>query len=373
DGDEIGSILQEAFPRCDVILITGGLGPTSDDVTREVIADLLGMELHLDEEIVARIKTIFQKYGRAMPESNSRQAMVPSGAQVLDNPHGTAPGLYFPAKEGSHPHLFVMPGPPRELKPMFQDLVLPQLTHLVEAASGDPAPTQQTFRIMGVGESHIAETLDQPLNDIGTLEIGYCARMGEVDLRLIGSPTEVTTGAKLIRKTFPDQLVSEAGESLEEVVVRLLNDRREWLATVESCTGGFIAHRLTSVSGSSQVFRQGYVTYANEAKTELVGVEPSLLQAHGAVSAEVARSMAEGARERSRVHHGIASTGIAGPTGGTEEKPVGTVYLALATTGQETFVKRYRFAVDRAAFKERTSRMALELLRRRMLGLRLDA
>jgi len=372
DGDAIAQLLQESFPRADILLVTGGLGPTSDDVTREVIAELLQLEFDLDEAILARIQAIFRNYGRDMPESNRRQAMIPRGSVVLDNPHGTAPGLYFPAHEGINPHLFVLPGPPRELKPMFRELVLPRLREIA-CAGAVTRPQDRTFRILGVGESHVAERLDRPLNELGELEIGYCARMGEVDLRLIGPLDVIDRGEALIRETFPNQLVSTDGSTIEETIVRLFTERQESLATAESCTGGLIAHKITNVSGSSAMFRTGLVTYANTAKTDLLGVPKDILTEHGAVSEPVARLMAEGVLQRADADQSVAVTGIAGPTGGTAEKPAGTVYIGQAGRGGGTFVKRFCFAVDRLAFKERTARMALELVRRRLLGLDLDA
>lgn len=368
DGDPISEMLAEAFPRADVLLVTGGLGPTSDDVTREVIAEMLGLDMEIDEEIVDQIRRIFKRFGREMPETNKRQAMVPIGSIVLDNPNGTAPGLYFPAEEGRNPHIFVMPGPPRELKPMFENLVKPRLTEMVAAESGK-VPTYRNFRIIGVGESHIAEVIEEPLRQLEDVEIGYCARLGEVDIRVIATPNVLDQAEKLVRGEFEEHLINCDGRSLEETLVQLLAEKGQWLATAESCTGGFIAHTVTNVSGSSGIFRQGYVTYANEAKMELLGVPEAMLAEHGAVSEPVARAMAEGCLERSKVDHAVSVTGIAGPTGGTEEKPVGTVYVGQASTNGETWVRHYRFTGDRLSFKQRVTRMALDLVRRRVLGL----
>lgn len=372
DGEPIAEVLREAFPRADVLLITGGLGPTSDDVTREVIAEMLGLELALDESIVDHIREIFRSHGREMPETNQRQAMVPKGAEVLDNPNGTAPGLYFPAAAGRNPHLFVLPGPPRELVPMFENIVKPRLVEMLGTERGE-APTYRNFRIIGVGESQLAEVVEQPLRELGDdIEIGYCARLGEVDVRVVARTEVLDRAEELVRSHFPNELINTDNRSLEETVVQLLAERGQWLATAESCTGGFIAHSVTNVSGSSGVFRQGFVTYANEAKTEMLGVSQQLLAEHGAVSEPVARAMAEGALERSGVDHTVAVTGIAGPTGGTPDKPVGTFYVAQASKGAETHVRLYRFKADRPSFKIRVTRMALDLVRRRILGLPLS-
>lgn len=371
DGSEIRTVLAEAFSRSDVILITGGLGPTSDDITREVVADMLGRDLALDEGVLATIREMFRVRGLRQNLLNDRQAMVPEGAVVLENPHGTAPGLYLPADEAAaSPHLFLLPGPPRELKPMFLDLVEPILAKLL----GEEAqlPTWRNFRIYGVGESALATTLEPLLEDIESLELGYCARLGEVDLRLIGEETAVETASAIVRREFADQIVVESEASIEEVVVGLLTERGETVATAESCTGGLIASTITDVPGSSAVFHRGYVTYANEAKAELLGVPAELMATHGAVSAETVRAMASGCLEVSGADHAIAVSGIAGPGGGSEEKPAGTVYVGIASRGREVFARRYFFPVDRISFKQRVVRLVLDLLRRRIRGIPLD-
>lgn len=370
DGEPIAQVLREAFPRADVLLITGGLGPTSDDITREIIAEMFGVELQLQEAIVEDIREKFRKFNREMPEVNRRQAMVPEGAVVMENPNGTAPGLYFPAVEGRNPHMFLMPGPPRELRPMFQDWVLPKMKEMLALESGG-VPTYRTFRILGVGESHIAEVLEQPLLDLGEMELGYCARLGEVDVRVIAPESILDQAEQMVRTQFPEHLVSTTGQTLHEALVAIMAERNLSLATAESCTGGFIANLVTNVPGSSAVLRQGYVTYANEAKTELLGVPEDMLAEYGAVSEQVARAMAEGCLQRSGVDHALSVTGIAGPDGGTPDKPVGTVYIGQASKGAETFVKKYRFPGERLSFKERVARLALDLVRRRVLGFKL--
>ena len=368
DGEEIRTVLAEAFPRCDAILVTGGLGPTSDDITREVVAEMLGRPLHLDEGILATIREMFRVRKLRQNALNDRQAMVPEGAVVLENPHGTAPGLYLPADDtmGS-PHLFLLPGPPRELKPMCADLVFPTLARLM----GEDAalPEWRNFRIYGVGESGLATVLEPLLADLPDLEIGYCARLGEVDLRLIGAGPSIEAASAIVRREFFKEIVVESDTPIEEVIVELLKERGETVATAESCTGGLIASTITDVPGSSAVFHRGYVTYANEAKSDLLGVPGEMLAAHGAVSDEVVRAMAEGCLRRSGADHAIAVSGIAGPSGGSEEKPVGTVHVAVASRGRETFAKRYFYPVDRISFKQRVTRLVLDLLRRRLRGI----
>lgn len=371
DGAEIRTVLAEAFPRCDAILVTGGLGPTSDDITREVVAEMLGRPLHLDGGVLATIHEMFRVRGLRQNASNDRQALVPEGAVVLENPHGTAPGLYLPADSAAgSPHLFLLPGPPRELKPMFFHLVYPALAKLLGA--GADLPAWRNFRIYGVGESGLASVLEPLLVGMEDLEVGYCARLGEVDLRLIGAEAAVEAASEIVRREFASRIVVESETSIEEVVVGLLAERGETVATAESCTGGLIASTITDVSGSSAVFHRGYVTYSNEAKSALLGVPAEVIEARGAVSDETVRAMAAGCLERSGADHAIAVSGIAGPTGGTEEKPAGTVHVAIASRDGGIFSKRYFFPVDRISFKQRVVRLALDLLRRRLRGISLD-
>ncbi len=370
DGDEIRTVLKEAFPRTDVILVTGGLGPTSDDITREVVAEMLDRKLILDESILANLKLFFRKRGYKMTSSNERQAMVPEGAVVLDNPNGTAPGLYVPADEDEDsPHLFLLPGPPRELKPMTENLVMPKLAELL--GSENAAETWRNFRIYGVGESALADQLEPKLDAIEDLELGYCARLGEVDLRLIGPASAVEAASAIVRADFARQIVTESEDAIEKVIIDLLAKAHQSIATAESCTGGLIASTITNAAGSSAVFHRGYVTYANSAKSEMLGVPPELIEAHGAVSDEVARAMAEGCLEKSGADHALAVSGIAGPGGGSEEKPVGTVHVALASKSHPTYVKRHFTPADRISFKMRVTRLALDLLRQRLSGFEL--
>lgn len=371
DGDEIRAVLGEAFPRCEVILVTGGLGPTSDDITREVVAEMLGRSLHLDQSILDAITEMFRRRGLQQNRSNDRQAMVPEGAVVLENPHGTAPGLYLPAEgEAGSPHLFLLPGPPRELKPMFLSLVVPAIAGMLETGK---APVEwRNFKIFGVGESSLASALEPALERISGLEVGYCARLGEVDLRLIGSKEAVEEASNLVRSGFEKEIVTESEDSIEKVLIEQLGLRSETVATAESCTGGLIASTLTDVPCSSVAFQRGYVTYSNKAKTEMLGVSEDLLALHGAVSNEVVEAMARGCLDASAADHAIAVSGIAGPGGGSETKPVGTVHVAVASRGGGVFSKRYYFPVDRVSFKMRVTRLALDLLRRRLMGFPLD-
>jgi nicotinamide-nucleotide amidase len=289
--------------------------------------------------------------------------MRPPEATVLWNPHGTAPGLYVPAvPEKSSPHIFLLPGPPRELWPMVEDYLIPMLRTIV----GQPEISEmRVFRTAGLGESMVEEKVGEQLISLG-IELGYCARPGEVDIRVIGTPEQVRAAGDIIRGVFPTSLVSDDQRSLERVVVETLTTRGETLAIAESCTGGAIAHRITNVAGASAVFLAGFVTYANEAKTKALGVSKELLDQHGAVSEPVASAMAEGARAAINADYALSTTGIAGPTGGSDAKPVGTVFIGLAAKGNPTRVEKHFFPTDRERFKELVSQSALDLLRRNL-------
>lgn len=367
DGDPIREVLVESIPRCEAILVTGGLGPTSDDITREITAELFGMGMELDDEAMAAIEVRFAKMGKVPHANNRRQAMVPDGAEILHNGWGTAPGLHFPSDAAAgRPAIFLLPGPPRELQPMFEEQVLPVLKAMMESV-GTAVPEQRSYYFYGVGESDMAAKLDPELDTAEGLELGYCIKNGGVIVRGIGGREALAAMDPVVRAAFPSNLVSDDGSTMEEVVVRMLESRGEWLSTAESCTGGFIAHKVTMVSGSSAVFGRGFVTYANEAKMEVLGVAEDLLAAHGAVSEPVARAMADGCLRISGADHAVAVTGIAGPTGGTAEKPVGTLFIGQASRGRKTLVAQRLFQTDRETFKVRAAQAALDLVRRRLL------
>lgn len=367
DGHAIRHALSESFQRADLIFVTGGLGPTTDDITREITAELLGRELRHDPAVMEAITTRAARRGFRLTDRIARQANVPEGAFVLPNEHGSAPGLYFVADASSEkkwPHLFLLPGPPRELHPMFKNFVLPIIRKIA------PPHTEQDrrmYRIAGMGESLVEEAVGARLLEVPGIELGYCARPGEVDLRIIGEPSALDQAERIIKEGLGAAVFSSDGCNLEEVVVKQLTTRRETLAVAESCTGGFLAHRITNVPGASAVFLGGYVTYANEAKTAMAGVDPSIIAENGAVSEKVAMAMAEGVRQETKASFGLATTGIAGPGGGTVEKPVGTVFIALACDTSPVEVRRCYFPDDRATFKELTTQNALEMLRRRLI------
>ncbi len=374
-GRDIQQAVREALARADFIIVTGGLGPTSDDLTRDLIAELLGKPLREDAGIVARLESFFASRKRPMPARTRVQALVPEGALALLNAHGTAPGLFIevspnPFRAGGKPSWLVMlPGPPRELRPMFTAQVIPLLHEKLPLAT---AFLCHTLKTTGIGESLVEEKVAgvlKPLTDAG-MELGYCARVGEVDVRFVARGTDaehvIAEAERITRAQLGHHIFGAGDDLLETVIVRLLTERRQTLALAESCTGGFIAHRLTNVPGASAVFQCGLVTYSNVAKQTFLGVRAETLAAHGAVSEAVVRAMAEGARHRSGTDYALAVTGIAGPTGGTPEKPVGTVFIALATA-QKTVVLNPVNPYDRETFKYVTSQQALELLRRAIL------
>lgn len=370
DGAAVREAMQESMKRADVVLVTGGLGPTNDDLSRETAADLLALPMTQDDAIVAHLENYFAMRGKVMSAANLKQAQVPQGAEVLDNPFGTAPGLYLPADLGAvmgfHCHVFLLPGPPRELKPMMENHVEPRLREWLSLGANW---TMRYVKITGVGESDIVEAIEKDLEAMAGLELGYCIGKGDVDVRLSGVPEIVGKAGDLVRARLGQHIVSEDRRVIEEVIVAKLVELGQTMATAESCTGGLIANRITDVSGASAVFGHGFVTYANEAKMKHLGVPESMLAEHGAVSEPVARAMAEGCLEASGADHALAVTGIAGPTGGSGEKPVGTVFLALASKGGRTTASKRFFPGTRDRFKLLTSQAALDLLRRRLCRL----
>ncbi len=369
DGMAIREALGESCRRSDIVIVTGGLGPTSDDVSREAAAAVFDLPMERDQKVLDDLTAWFASRGKTVNEHNQRQAMVPHGAEVLPNPHGTAPGLFFHPKLGQpknlHCAVFLLPGPPRELKPMMENEAGPRLRALLPGADDRVC---RYFKFTGLGESEISMILQEKLEAIGGIEIGYCIGKGDVDVRLAGSALAMEKAARLCHETLAEFLISDDRKVLEEVVVDLLAQKHEHVAIAESCTGGFIAHRITNVSGASHVFAQGFVTYGNEAKTQHLGVPAELIAAHGAVSEQVAAAMAEGCLRVSGADHAISVTGIAGPSGGTPEKPVGTVFIAIASRNMPAVVRRRWFRGEREWFKTLTSQTALDFLRRRMCG-----
>ena len=367
DSDVIRRTLTELFSHCEILFVTGGLGPTTDDITREMVAESLGLELYQDPQLLAWLRERLQVRGIKWTAGIARQADVLPGARILPNENGSASGFYLKANINSRipsPHVFVLPGPPRELQPMFKKFAMPILQSIVQV----PFPVERrSYSIAGIGESLVEKAIGEKVLAIPGIELGYCARPGEVEVRIIGQPDAIQTADAIIRDELRVSIFSDSDQALEEVVVRLLKQRNETLAVAESCTGGLIANKITNVSGASEVFLAGYVTYANAAKSDVLGIDPKLIDKHGAVNEAIARAMAEGARARAASKYGLATTGIAGPTGGLEDKPVGTVYIALASGDSETVARKFFFPTDRETFKQLAAQAALDLLRRRLV------
>ena len=366
DTEAIRHTLTGVFPGCEILFVTGGLGPTSDDVTREMVADLLGLELQKSSELLASLRQRLQVRGIKWTSGIARQADVPAGAEVLPNQNGSAPGLYLRANINPQihsPHLFLLPGPPRELQSMFQAFVIPILRLIVPASV---LIERRLYKIADKGESLVEEVIGDRVLAVPGIELGYCARPGEVDVRIVGKAKAIEQADAIIKSTLGRSVFSATDETLEEVVVKLLAQRNQTVAVAESCTGGLLANRITNVPGASAVFPAGYVCYANQAKIDMLDVDPQLIEKHGAVSEQVARALAEHARVCARSDYALATTGVAGPSGGSPEKPVGTVYVALAASGK-TIAKKFFFPTDRETFKQIVTQAALELLRRRLI------
>jgi nicotinamide-nucleotide amidase len=358
----LGEAFRDALNRVPLIIASGGLGPTEDDLTRETVSELLGRKLKRNDAILRHIEGRFRALGREMPEVNVRQAMIPEGAEILENPRGTAPGLWL---EDSGHSIVLLPGPPRELKPLFREKVLPRLERRVSGVR----MFHREIRVTGLGESQVEQRI-----------VGIYKRFPDVNTTVLAAPGETqvhlrmwTDAAEHAKKTMDeivkgfelaltDRIFSQDGSALEEVIAAELTMHNATISAAESCTGGLLAQRLTSIAGSSSYFLGGVVCYSNELKSAWVGVPAELIQAKGAVSAEVAIALAEGIRRRVGSTFGVGITGIAGPGGGTEEKPVGTVYIALAHAGGVK-ERGVRFPGDRESIRWQASQAALDMVR----------
>jgi len=368
DRRDLASLLREALARVDLVVLTGGLGPTDDDLTRDVVSDVLARPMTLDEAIVDQIRARFGRRGLTMPEVNRRQAMVPDGADVLDNPNGTAPGLFI----DHHGKVVVLlPGPPREMQPMFDRVCAGPL--------GARASAERVYRttlfITGLGESHV-EQKAQPIyarwrDGSPSVATTILAAMGQVELHLSVRETDEARARGMLERVreellgvLDDHVYSVDGRIMEEVVGDLLKTRGFTFAAAESCTGGLLMSRLTDVAGSSAYVRAGVVAYDNADKTALLGVPADLIARHGAVSEPVAMAMAEGIKARTGADVTVGITGIAGPGGGTAEKPVGTVAIAVLVPGRDAYVRTYQFLGARTQVKFQATQAALDRIRR---------
>ena len=366
DDARLEEAIKDATRRSKVVITTGGLGPTEDDITRKITARALGRRLLLDEGVLAEIKQRFQGFGIAMPERNSRQAMVIEDAEVLPNPNGTAPGMFI---DHNGTAIVLLPGPPRELKPMFENHVVSRIA----SRAGNIRVVRRMLRVAGMGESAVDEKIAPVYTQYENPQTTILFNQSEIEIHLTarGRSEEEANGlldrvVLQIEEKLGNAIFSFAGEKMEEVVGLKLSVGGYTLAVAESCTGGLLAQRLTDVPGSSKYFIEGVVTYSNDSKVRALGVEPILLMEHGAVSAPVAEAMAEGVRRRAETDFGLSITGIAGPGGGTEEKPIGTVFIAIASEAG-TEHRKLKLPGDRQLIRWRASQAALDLLRKRLI------
>lgn len=374
DREVLKAIVSDALARCDLLVLTGGLGPTDDDLTRDVVADLIGRPLEYHAYIFEAIEKRFASRGLATPEINRRQAMVPQGAAVLPNPNGTAPGLWI---EHGAKMIVLLPGPPRELKPMFETVIQQRLL----GRAGASRLLRRVLRITGQSESYVEEKM-QPLYAkwlaaATKIHTTILASLGQIELHLMAIAPTAEEGHRAlddavseVRATLGRDLFSTTGQSMQQVVGELLRARGFRIAAAESCTGGLVMTRLTEVPGSSDYVDRGVVVYSNQSKTELLGVPTALIATHGAVSEPVAEAMAHAMALGAGADFAVGITGVAGPTGGTPDKPVGTVAIAAAWArdGQvEVRGRTFRFVGGREMVRFQASQAALDMVRRWML------
>ncbi len=366
DDARLEEAIKDAVHRSSIIIMTGGLGPTEDDITRKVAARALGRRLVLDERVLEDLKEKFKLWGRNMPEINSRQAMIIERAELLENPRGSAPGMYLDY-EGKP--IAIMPGPPREMQPMFEQLVLPRL----EKKAGDVRVVRRVLRVSGMGESAVDELIAPVYTQYRNPQTTILFTKTEIEIHLTAQAKTESEAELLLdglagqlEDRLGDALFAFRGETMEEIVGLKLNVGGFTLGIAESCTGGLISYRLTEVPGASAFLIETVVCYSNESKIKTLGVDPELIERYGAVSAEVAEALALGVKRHADTDFGLAVTGIAGPGGGTPEKPVGLVYLGLADDAHVEH-KRLMLPGDRSLIRWRSSQAALDLLRRRLL------
>lgn len=374
--EEIAGELRHLLDRVDVVLVTGGLGPTADDVTREAAALALGRTLEVDESVLARIEKRFRDHGMVMPSVNRKQAQVLSGAELIPNRRGTAPGMRLDADPGKA--VFLFPGVPNELDGMLESHLEPWLAE----RSGGVAREHALLKVACLPESAVEERILPAYEEFGREWITILASAGDIRLQVTAAGSEAERRERLavmksrLRELVGDAVYSEREEDTLEVVAgALLQEAGATLTVAESCTGGLLGERLTRVPGSSEYFLGGVIVYTNQLKSDLLGIPPALVEEHGAVSEPVARAMAESVRRVLRSGYGIGITGVAGPGGGSEAKPVGTVHIALAGPGAEsdepaTEHRKVRFPGNRGRVRWFSSQLALDLLRRRLLARR---
>ncbi|HEY4304614.1 MAG TPA: competence/damage-inducible protein A [Gemmatimonadaceae bacterium] len=366
--EEIATAVREALDRSGAVITTGGLGPTSDDLTKPSIAEIFGRKMIIDEEHLAWMEERWRKrFNKPLPQTNRNQAMIPEGATKLTNNHGSAPGIWLEDDRGRW--VAMLPGVPREMRGMLADTLLLRLQSRVTAGT---VVRSLTLRTTGVAESLLADQIDSMDGGPLGVTLAYLPSVSGVDLRLTvrdvpadDAETQLTTAATRLRARVGESIFGEGDADLAAVVLDLCRARTLTIAVGESCTGGLLGARLTAIPGSSDVVQGGVIAYANEVKSGLLGVDSSLIEKHGAVSEEVVVAMAAGARKAANASVGLAITGVAGPGGGTEEKPVGTVWVAVDING-DTQTRLLRMWGDRGEIRERSAQWTMELLRQRL-------
>jgi nicotinamide-nucleotide amidase len=362
--------VRNALRRSDIIVIMGGLGPTEDDLTREAVAESLNLGLKRNPDLIADLYAKFAARRIQVTRNNEKQADTLEGAIILENARGSAPGQFLDTVYGEHRKLvLLLPGPPSELKPMFDEQCAPRLRELLPKRH----IATRVLKAAMIGESAADARIAPIYKQYKDVETTILAHLGDIQLNLVCGKTLLETAqarvdelAGKIEEELEDLIYSSQGETLEQIVLYYLEMRAATLSVAESCTGGMIAERLTSISGASRSFMGGAVVYSNELKSEFAGVPPSLIDRHGAVSREVAASLAEGIRERCDTAYGLGVTGIAGPGGGTEEKPVGLVFIGVSD-GKSTEVVEKKFSGDRSRIRSYASQQALDIIRRRLM------
>lgn len=373
-GDNLARLseqIRQSMSRAEIVILCGGLGPTEDDLTREAIAEATGRRLISLPEIEQWLREFFASRGRQITPNNLRQAQVPEGGRTLPNEVGTAPGV---ALEVEGRLIVALPGPPSELHPMWERHAEAIVRDFTARAESGRSLYTRVLRLVDIGESQVANDLADLISAQTDPTIALYASPGEVKVRLATKASGPQEAARRfapieeeVRRRLGAHVYAVDDETMEQVVGRLLRERRATLAVAESCTGGLIGHRITNVPGASDYFLADYVTYSNEAKRDVLGVPEEILRTYGAVSQECARAMAEGARRRAKATYGLATTGIAGPTGGTPTKPVGTVFIAVADESR-CVADGFCWPTERVVFKERVAQMALSRLRKFILG-----
>lgn len=363
----LSDAISAAISRSDIVITTGGLGPTVDDITAQVISNVTGKQLVLEKSILLDMSGFFKRLNRKMPKDNIRQALIPEGAKWLKNPNGTAPGLIVEYKACL---IIALPGPPREMQPMMTDQVIPYLKDRVKAQGfRGMIIKSRSVRLFGIAETSINEKVKDLLSLSGPATVGIYAKQGEVELKIMtkakddrAADINIKKIERIINKRFGALVYGFDDQTLEQTVVSLLIKKRKTIAVAESCTGGLLAGMVTNISGASGIFNEGIVTYSNESKIKYLGVKEQTLKKYGAVSCQVAKEMACGIRNSAGADIGIGITGIAGPTGGTRTKPVGLVFIALASKNRVIY-KQYNFQGSRIEIKNQAARAALNLIR----------